>query len=307
MADRLERQEKVDAYFQSRSSFWKDIYAGSGVLAEILRDRQTAVLEWIDGLTLPQGSQVLEIGCGAGLMSVALAQRGLRVKAIDIVESMVEQTRRLAEESGTADLLSADVGDAHALLFDNESFDLVLAIGVIPWLEQPELAMREIARVTKPGGYAILATANRKALANLLDPLYNPYLAPLRQRLKLALERIGLWPKSSDRPLSMTYHDCGYVDAYLAGIGLIKTKGMTRGFEFWLLRHKILPEPLAIALQHWLQHLCNLNLFGFRSLGIGYFVLARKSLPRLSMQSKVSRDLFPIPKGHKIRKGRVHA
>jgi 2-polyprenyl-3-methyl-5-hydroxy-6-metoxy-1,4-benzoquinol methylase len=286
MAHRLERQEKVDAYFQSRSSFWKDIYGGSGVLAEILRDRHAAVLDWIDGLALPPGSQVLEVGCGAGLMAVALAQRGLRVKAIDIVEPMVEQTRRHAEESGIANLLSADVGDAHALAFDNESFDVVLAIGVIPWLEQPELAMREIARVTKPGGYAILATANRKALPSLLDPLYNPYLAPLRQRVKHALERIGLWSRSSDRPLSMTYHDCGFVDAYLAGIGLIKTRGMTRGFEFWLLRHKILPEPFAIALHHRLQHICDLNLPGFRSLGIAYFVLTRKSLSRLSMQSK---------------------
>jgi ubiquinone/menaquinone biosynthesis C-methylase UbiE len=211
-------------------------------------------------------------------MAVALAQRGLRVQAIDSVDIMVEQARRYAIESGTAELLTVNVGDAHALAFDNESFDLVLAIDVIPWLEQPELAMREMARVTKQGGYALVATANRKALPSLLDPLYNPYLAPLRRRVKHALERIGLWRRSADQPLSMTYHDCYFVDDHLAEIGLIKTKGMTRGFEFWFLRRKILPEPFAIALQHRLQRLCDRNVFGFRSLGIAYFVLARKSV-----------------------------
>ena len=278
MAHRLQQQEQVNAYFQSQAMLWKDIYASDKLLSEIVRDRQTAVLGWVDELALAPESRALEIGCGAGFMAVALAQRGLRVQAIDSVENMVEQAQRYAVETGTADLLSITVGDAHTLAFDDDSFDLVLAIGVIPWLAQPELAMREVARVTKPGGYAILATANRMALPSLLDPLYNPFLAPLRQRVKRMFERIGLRRRPSDQSLSMTYHNCRFIDDYLAKLALFKTRGMTRGFQFWFLRREVLPDPPGIALHRRLQRLADRNIPGLRSLGLTYFVLARKSV-----------------------------
>src|SRR5437764_8075022 len=94
------QQENVNAYFHSHSSYWKDIYAGGAVQAEILRARQAAVLAWIEDLSLAPGTRVLEIGCGAGLLAVSLVQRGLRVYAIDSTEAMIEQARRHAEESG---------------------------------------------------------------------------------------------------------------------------------------------------------------------------------------------------------------
>ena len=65
---------------------------------------------------------MLEVGCGAGFMSVALAERGFRVQAIDSVDAMVEQARQHAMESGTAELLSLGVGDVYALAFEDESF-----------------------------------------------------------------------------------------------------------------------------------------------------------------------------------------
>src|SRR5438874_1158113 len=124
------QQENVNAYFQAQSAYWKDIYAGHGVQAEIFRARQMAVLDWIDKLALAPGSRVLEIGCGAGFVAVALARRGLRVDAIDSTEAMIEQARRYAVESGTAELLSLNVGDIYALTFEDNSFDLVIGMGV---------------------------------------------------------------------------------------------------------------------------------------------------------------------------------
>ena len=59
----LGRQATVNAYFQTQSWFWNDIYASSDVYAEIHQERHGAVLDWIDGLALPPDSQVLEIGC----------------------------------------------------------------------------------------------------------------------------------------------------------------------------------------------------------------------------------------------------
>ncbi|HET8852310.1 MAG TPA: methyltransferase domain-containing protein [Ktedonobacteraceae bacterium] len=277
------QQEQVNAYFQSRSAYWTDVYTGSGgsdVDAEIYRERHARVLAWIDSLALPPGSRVLEIGCGAGFMSIALAQRGLRVHAIDAVEAMVEQARRHAAEAGITDRLCLEVGDIYALGFENESFDLVIAIGVIPWLERAELAIQEMARVTRPGGHIILTADNRQRLNNLLDPLRNPTLTPLKQGVKHALERLGLrrrLPDQTEAPF-YTYHDCRFIDMALAQAALVKTRGMTLGFgPFSLLRRKVVPEPFATTLYHRLQRLADRGVPGFRSTGVHYLVLASKS------------------------------
>ena len=94
-------------------------------------------------------------------MAVALAQRGFRVEAVDAAEAMVELARRHAAESGTTDVISVELGDAYCLAFENDAFDLVIALGVIPWLGRPEQAIREMARVTRPGGHVIFSAAKR--------------------------------------------------------------------------------------------------------------------------------------------------
>ena len=275
----LQQQEKVNAYFQSRTSFWKDIYGSGGVFAETIRDRHAAALNWVDSLALAPGSRVLEVGCGAGFLSIALAQRGLRVHAIDSVEAMVEQARRHAAEAGVADSLCLEVGDVYALGFQDESFDLVIALGVILWLEQPELAIQEMARVTRQGGYVILSTANRTGLPSLIDPWLNPAIVSLKRGVKNLLERTGLRHRPSEEPPSKTYHYRRFIDKALARAELVKIKCMTRGFEFSLFRHTILPEPFATALHHRLQRLADRNVPGFRSMGMAYFVLAQVGSP----------------------------
>ena len=281
------QQEKVNAYFQSESLYWKDVYTTrGGVQAEIIRDRHAAVLDWINGLALAPGSQVLEIGCGAGFMAIALAQRGLRVHAIDSAEAMVELARQHAAESGAVDLLSVDVGDVCSLAFEDRSFDLVIAIGVIPWLEMAELAMQEMARVTKPGGYVILTTANRAGLASLLDPLVSPLFRPLKLGVKDAFVRVGLRHRSP----SMVFHSSRAIDKALTGLGFVKTKGMTRGFGFSLFRRSILPESLGTALNRRLQSFADQGAPGIRSIGMAYFILARKSPSGHLVRSTSTRD-----------------
>ncbi len=273
----LEHQEKANAYFDSVSSYWRDIYSSDGVYAEIHRERRRIVLDWVDSLALAPGSQVLEIGCGAGFLAVTLAQRGFRLHAIDSVEAMVELTRQRAEESGTGELISADVGDVHSLAFEDGCFDLVVAIGVIPWIEQPERAMQEMARVTKSGGSIILTADNRRRLIHLLDPWLNPGLLPIKWYIKVLLERVGLRQPAPDG-FASTFHDCRFIDEALARSELVKTRSMTLGFgPFTLRRRKIFPEPLGTELHHRLQRLAERNVPGFRSRGAQYIVLAMKS------------------------------
>jgi 2-polyprenyl-3-methyl-5-hydroxy-6-metoxy-1,4-benzoquinol methylase len=271
------QQQKVNAYFQSQSSYWKEIYTSNDVYAEIHRNRYARVLEWIDGLGLAPSSKVLEIGCGAGYMAIALAQRGFQVHAIDSAEAMVEQACQHAVEAGVADRLSMDIGDVHSLSFEDESFDLVLAIGVIPWLERAEPAMQEMARLTRPDGHVILTADNRARLTNYLDPWQLPALRPLKRHVKILLERTKLRYRSPD-DIDSALHNCRFVDEAMAHFELFKVRSMTLGFgPFAFFRRSILPEKLGIALHYRLQSLAERNVPVFRSTGAQYIVLARKS------------------------------
>lgn len=273
------KQETVNAYFKSQSSYWKDVYAGNDVQGDIYRDRQAATLAWIESLSLAPGSRVLEIGCGAGFLAVALAQAGFRIEAIDSAEAMVELARRHAVESGTTDLLSIDLGDVYSLAYENDSFDLVIALGVIPWLGRPEWAIQEMARVTRPGGHVIFNAANALGLCRLLDPRKNPIYLALKPGVKGVLERTGLRARSPDTTTSATTtpHTRHFIDTALAAVQLVRVRSKTLGFgPFSFGGRNLFSEAAGKALHQWLQRLADRGAPILRSTGTAYLVLARK-------------------------------
>ncbi|HYL44322.1 MAG TPA: methyltransferase domain-containing protein [Ktedonobacteraceae bacterium] len=272
--DNLQEQENVNAYFQSRLSKWNNIYASDCPRGEIYRARQATVLDWIDGLALEPGSRMFEVGCGAGFLSIALAQRGFRLNAIDSVEAMVELANQHAVDAQITNLLSLDLGDVNSLAIEDNAFDLVVALGVIPWLERPELAMQEIARVTRPGGYVILTTDNWAGLISFLDPVHNPLLKPLKQGLNKVLRSVGL----HYRVPIVTSQSCRDMDKTLASFKLDKVRGKTLGFgPFTLFNRTIVPKSIGKWLHIRLQRLADRNIPGFRSTGKHYIVLTRKA------------------------------
>ena len=271
-----QQQEEVINYFEKRSSYWKEIYRENSLPAEIYRQRQAATLAWIDALDLTPDSRVLEIGCGAGFLSVALAKKGLHVYATDAAEAMIELARQHVQEAGVAKLVTVDAADVYNLNFVDGSFDLVIALGVIPWLAQPELAVREMARVTRSDGHILLTADNKMRLDNLLDPVLNPLIVPIRKWVGATLRQVGLLPQTSEET-GATYHTARFIDRTLASAQLKKLKGMTLGFgPFTFFRHRVFSDSRGIVLHQWLQNLANRNIPFFRSTGIHYLVLTEK-------------------------------
>ena len=296
-----QQQEKVNAHFQAEAPYWKDIYARKTMYAELYRARLATTLAWIGDLVLAPGSRVLEVGCGAGFLSVELAKRGLRVHAIDSTETMVELTRRHAEESGVTELLSVGVGDVCDLAWEDGCFDLVVALGVITWLERPEMAIREMARVSMPGGHVLLTADNRKRLIYLLDPAMNPALAPLRRNMRSILERIGVLCGSQGR-IKENLYDIDFIDLALAKAKLTKVKGTTFGFgPFTFLGRRFIPKFFDIMLHSHMQRLANRHVPGFNTGGSQYLVLARKSASRLHKHATSSGEFVSASdKDHEV-------
>jgi arsenite methyltransferase len=100
------------------------------------------------------GSQVLDVGCGAGATPVYLAGRyGCRVAGVDILPRMIDRSRELARRKRVGHLTEFRVADAQELPFEDGFFDAVITESVTAFPEDKQRAVNEYARVLKPVGY----------------------------------------------------------------------------------------------------------------------------------------------------------
>ncbi|HET6349021.1 MAG TPA: class I SAM-dependent methyltransferase [Candidatus Krumholzibacteria bacterium] len=145
-----------------------------------------------------RGKHLLDVGCGLGGKTVAYAETGAVVTGADLLEKNVEQSGAYAKMKGArADFF---VADAAALPLREGAFDTVVANDAMEHFAEPADALREMARVVKPGGAIwIFFTPHYSPLgSHLYDYIYTPWChllftrgqlqsairAVLRQRLK---------------------------------------------------------------------------------------------------------------------------
>jgi ubiquinone/menaquinone biosynthesis C-methylase UbiE len=271
-----DRQDGINARFEAEANYWKDVYQQPGVFEAIYQERQNRVLARFDQLRLPVESSLLEIGCGAGLTTVALAKRGYTVHAIDPVQPMLDMTLQLALDSGVGQRVFTAKNDVHRLAFADASFDAVLAIGVTPWLHSLPLAMREIARVLRPGGYLIVSADNRWRLNFLLDPRCFPGLASARRQVKDWMYQRVLRKAHSQQPRARMYSRRQF-NSELGAAGLTCLGGETVGFgPFSFLSYRLLSDGLGLKIHNCLQSLADRDVSLLRSTGAQYIVVAQR-------------------------------
>jgi ubiquinone/menaquinone biosynthesis C-methylase UbiE len=267
---------RIIEHFDARSTWWDHVYEDESLQARILRRRQALALSWVDGLRLPTGASILEIGCGAGSTSVELARRGYAVQGLDLSEAMIRRARSRAAAAGLRGAVAFHVGDAHELPVAAGTVDLVLAIGVLSWLADPETAVREMSRVTKPDGHVLVTSLSSVDLPRLLDPLRSPVLRPVRVMARQAAARLGRC-STHHRFIPRRYQKW-QVKRLLRNGGLHPIKVATVGFgPFSLFGRKPLPEAISLRLDEALQRLAEWGVPPFRSVGRLCLVLASRS------------------------------
>jgi ubiquinone/menaquinone biosynthesis C-methylase UbiE len=112
-------------------------------------------LRWtVDQLDLDPHDRVLEVGCGHGVMVTLLAERltNGHVTALDRSPTMVAAAEARNEEAVRAGRVAAVCGSFGAVRLDASDVDHVLAVNVAAFARQPEVCLRETARVLRPGG-----------------------------------------------------------------------------------------------------------------------------------------------------------
>jgi len=267
----------VSDYFESTAAYWKAVYADHRLLPAIYRDRHNAALRWINDLDLHRGARILEVGCGAGLISVALARNGYTVNALDSTLAMLQMTSGDAAHQGVRDRVRIHAADVHALPFKAHTFDLVVALGVIPWLHSERVALRDMQRVLKPGGYLLVTADNNARLNRLLDPRSSPLSAPPRLVAKRFLQLCGLWVAPSG--FQPRRHYPREFDRIIGDCGFLNVKSCSVGFgPFTFFGKALFTDAVGVRLHRRLQTFVSGRAsIPLRWTGSHYLVLATKA------------------------------
>jgi len=278
-SQKIHEQELVDNLFDNQGTYWRDTYEEKDIQGIIYQRRRAVALKYVESLSLPKTSKVLEIGCGAGLMTLALAKRGFLVEAIDHSQVMVDLTVQIVKQNRLEKSINVHAGDIHELSYENESFDLVIALGVVPWLRDVNKALHEILRVTKRSGFVVLTADNVTRASTLFDPLTFPVVAQVRRKVRRKLEEaklltlVNLWVNTP------TYqrHSPRKFNKMLNEVGLNIIKSTSVGFgPFTFLGYPLFSDQTGIKINQKLQNYADRGYPFLRSIGSQYIVLATK-------------------------------
>ncbi|MES1956149.1 bifunctional 2-polyprenyl-6-hydroxyphenol methylase/3-demethylubiquinol 3-O-methyltransferase UbiG [Salinisphaera hydrothermalis] len=154
------QQAELDK-FDAMAANWWDPTGDMRPLHDINPLRTTYIERRAGGL---KGKRVLDVGCGAGLLSEAMAARGARVTGIDLAPQAIGAAQRHAEQSGLdIEYRVAASRDMAAELAGE--FDIVVAYEMLEHVDQPAYVVQDCATLTAPGGHVFFSTINRSPMA----------------------------------------------------------------------------------------------------------------------------------------------
>ena len=215
-------KERVRAFWQEHpcGTKFSDAEIGTPIFFERIEQHRYEK-EWhipaAAGFAGARGLKVLEIGCGLGTDGAWFARAGADYTGIDLTEASILLARKRFELSGLTG--EFHVADAEQLDFADESFDLVYSHGVLHHTPDIEAAVREIHRVLRPGGRAIVMLYHRGS--------YN-YRVGIR-----VLRRAGAGLLKSERGIRVVHTLTGEpIDSLREHAQLVRTNGSFSPADF---------------------------------------------------------------------------
>lgn len=172
-------------------------------------------LKWIDTLVGLSGKQVLDVGCGGGILSDSMARLGANVTGIDLSTKALRVAQLHALEAGTERVRYQENSAEDLAREQPGAFDVVTCMEMLEHVPDPSSVVRACADLVKPGGWVFFSTINRNAKSFLFAIVGAEYV-------------LNMLPKGTHeyakfiRPSELA--------AYVRGAGLELTQ--TRGMEY---------------------------------------------------------------------------
>lgn len=122
------------------------------------------------------GQSVLDVACGTGVVAITAARAGARVSALDLTPPLLERARENAKIANVE--IDWREGDAEQLPFGDSAFDVVLSQFGHMFAPRPDVAVREMLRVLKPGGILAFSTWPPELIVGQIFVLVSRYAPP---------------------------------------------------------------------------------------------------------------------------------
>ncbi|WP_026280213.1 MULTISPECIES: bifunctional 2-polyprenyl-6-hydroxyphenol methylase/3-demethylubiquinol 3-O-methyltransferase UbiG [unclassified Thioalkalivibrio] len=173
--DEVERYRALaEMWWQPDGRLWP-LHVLNGLRSDYIRDQLCRSLERNAEAERPlAGLRMLDIGCGGGLLSEAMARLGADVLGVDVVDRNIAAARLHAAEQGLD--IGYEVNTAEALAARGETFDVILNMEVVEHVADLPAFMGSVNRMLRPGGHTFVATINRNPVSFVVAIVGAEYL-----------------------------------------------------------------------------------------------------------------------------------
>jgi len=180
-----------------------------------LHDINPLRLDWIAQHAVLEGARVLDVGCGGGILTEAMARRGARVTGIDLSDKALNVAQlHLHESKLSIEYLETSVEDYAASHAGN--FDLVTCMELLEHVPEPASMVAACARLVRPGGQVFFSTINRNPKSYLFAVVGAEYVLGLLPKGTHEYQRfikpseLARWTRAAglrtDELIGMTYN-----------------------------------------------------------------------------------------------------
>ena len=139
-------------------------------------------LEWINSLSPLAGQQVLDVGCGGGILADAMARSGAQVTGIDLAAKALRVAQLHALDAQTPNVQYREISVEALAAEQPGSFDAVTCMEMLEHVPDPASVVRACATLVKPGGWVFFSTLNRSPKSFLFAIVGAEYVLNLLPR-----------------------------------------------------------------------------------------------------------------------------
>src|SRR5450830_934889 len=139
-------------------------------------------LGWINGLCPLAGKQVLDVGCGGGILTDSMARSGAQATGIDLSTKALRIAQLHALDAQTPNVQYREISAEAIAQAQPESFDVVTCMEMLEHVPDPASGVQACATLVKPGGHVFFSSINRNAKAFLLAIVGAEYVLNLLPR-----------------------------------------------------------------------------------------------------------------------------